>query len=150
MDLVLGNLHEKIGAHSSSSLVIIAAQTEICQKMAFFLLFFWQFLRIFHTFQYPSPIGLWNQIIIVQGNRFLWWFWWFWVYFKNLFNFLENCKIMIFNFFLMCYNSQIKGPSLMVFFCQLVNGLGESDAKFQTKVMNNKVFTAKKTIFSVF
>ena len=40
MDLVLGNLHEKIGAHSSSSLVIIAAQTEICQKMAFFPLFF--------------------------------------------------------------------------------------------------------------
>ena len=67
-----------------------------------------------------------------------------------MFNFLENCKIMIFNFFLMCYNSQIKGPSLMVFFCQLVNGLGESDAKFQTKVMNNKVFTAKKPIFSVF
>ena len=38
----------------------------------------------------------------------------------------------------------------MVFFCQLVNGLGESDAKFQTKVMNNKVFTAKKPIFPFF
>ena len=58
MDMVLGNLHAKIGAHSSSSLIIKAAQTEICQKVAFFRYFFDSFLRIFHTFHYPSPIGL--------------------------------------------------------------------------------------------
>ena len=40
MDMVRGNLHAKFGAHSSSSFVIIAAQTEICQKVAFFWLIF--------------------------------------------------------------------------------------------------------------
>ena len=39
MDIVLGNLHAKFGAHSSSGLFIIAAQTEICQKVPFFVIF---------------------------------------------------------------------------------------------------------------
>ena len=70
MDMVLGNLHAKFGTHSSSSLVTIAAQTEICQKVAFFSSFFDSFLRIFHTFHYPSPIKLCNQVNIAQGYRF--------------------------------------------------------------------------------
>ena len=40
MDMVFGNLHAKFGDHSSSSLVIIAAQTEISQKVAFLEGFF--------------------------------------------------------------------------------------------------------------
>ena len=50
MDMVLGNLHAKFGAHSSSSFVIIAAQTEICQKVAFFFVIFWQFFEDFSYF----------------------------------------------------------------------------------------------------
>ena len=117
MDMVLGNLHAKIGAHSSSSLVMIAAPTEICQKVAFF----WQFFEDFSYFLLSQSTKLWNQVTKVQGNRFLSWFQWSWVYLKNLFNFLENCQNMIFNVFLLCYNSLKRGPSLMVFFCQLEN-----------------------------
>ena len=140
MDMVLENLHAKFGTHSSSSLVTIAAQTEICQKVAFFSSFFDSFLRIFHTFHYPSPIKLWNQVTVVQGNRFLWWFQWSWVYLKNLFNFLENCKIVICNFFLLCYNSQIKGPSPMYFFLSAGKWLKGVWCKISNKRSEKKNF----------
>ena len=50
MDMVLGNLHAKFGTHSSSSLVTIVAQTEICQKVAIFFVIFWQFFEDFSYF----------------------------------------------------------------------------------------------------
>ena len=149
MDMVFGNLHAKFGDHSSSSLVIIAAQTEISQKVAFWRVFL-QFFEDFSYFPVSQSIKILQPSSYSPGVQIPTMYTFIKGIFEKLGLFEKIGKFFSFEFLKFSHYGQTKTGFLIIFFHNIAKDKKKSQKKNFLKNFVKKSFYGQKTKTALF